>query len=202
MIIVCYSLPRTIIIDSFIHKQSYIHKYSSFGNSEHQLGQCILRKAPNIPHSFPHERFENLTDEDELWLKILLSTQTWSKDACSCQNPWNDSQLCGWCGHKHKITQKEPKSSGSDGALRATIKVPPFDSRWDDPDEMWGVVCVAVNQQTEWGQQQTGFPHFQRYNDDGVSTWKIQRSVCLCEQTFFPVCGIHFGIYMVCSVVS
>lgn len=148
-------------------------------------------KPQKFPHSFPHERFENLTDEDELWLNmLLLSTQTWSKDACSCHNPWNDSQLCGWCGHKHKITQTEPKSSGSDGDLRATKKVPPFDSRRDDPDEMWGVACVAVNQQAEWGQQQTGFPHFQRYNDDGVSTWKIHSVVC--QQTFCLICGIHF----------
>lgn len=140
VIIVCYSLPRTIIIVNFMHKQCFIDKYSSFGNSE--LGQCVLRKAPKFPLSFPHERFENLTDEDELWLNILLSTQTWSKDACSYQNPWNDSQLCGWCGHKHKITQKEPKSSGSDGELQATKKVPPFDSRRDDPDKMCGVVSV------------------------------------------------------------
>lgn len=179
-----------------MHKQCFIDKYSSFGNSEHQLGEYVVRKAPKIPHSFPHERFENLTDEDELWLNILLSTQTWSKDACSCQNAWNDSQLCGWCGHKHKITQEEPKSSGSDGDLRATKKVPPFDSCRDDPDEMWGVVSVAVNQQTAWGQQQPGFPHFHNIMMTECQHGKFSKAfVCASKHSFSFVGSIFWHLY-------
>lgn len=106
---VCHRHQKTVIFASFIPKQCFIDTYSSSGEENNQLG--VLGIFPKIPSSFfSHEWFEKLADEDELWLNMLLSQQTWSKDACSCQDLLNDLQFCGWCRHirNHKKSQKPP----------------------------------------------------------------------------------------------
>lgn len=154
---------------------------------------------PKIPSFFSHEWFEKRSDEDELWLNMLLSKQTWSKDACSCQNWWNDLHSCGWCRHMCKITRKGPKPPDL-LEIPANKKVPPSNFGWGVP----GMRELRLRLQISrgWWQQRSGFPPFQHWCKDGFKSGKVSEAFLSASRHSFSIVGSLFGIYMVCSVVS
>lgn len=181
---------------SFIPKQCFIDKYSSFGKKIINLVSVFWEYSQKSLLLFSHEWFEKLPDEDELWLNMLLSHQTSSKEACSCQDLWNDLQFCGWCRHIRKITQKEPKTSRSDGDLRANKKDPPSDFGWDGPEMR--ELCLQNRRGCGDNSGQDSFISSTNVKMDS----KVEKSVKRCFLQGDILEGSVLGIYMVCAVVS